>query len=147
MYTHIPSLLDPPAPTHPIHLGYHRALGWAPCAIQQVKQVRTSCLFYTRVCTYINPNLSIHPPTPRVYMCIPYICISIPTLQISSSVPLKKKNALALIWSWGCHGLPRWREWWRTCLPVQETRETWVPSLGRGAPLEEGMATHSSIHA
>ena len=24
-------------------------------------------------------------------------------------------------------------------------RETWVPSLGRDDPLEEGMATHSSI--
>ena len=25
--------------------------------------------------------------------------------------------------------------------------ETWVQSLGRGGPLEEGMATHSSISA
>ena len=28
---------------------------------------------------------------------------------------------------------------------VQETQETWVQSLGREDPLEEGMATHSSI--
>ena len=28
---------------------------------------------------------------------------------------------------------------------VQETEETWVPSLGREDPLEKGMATHSSI--
>ena len=28
-------------------------------------------------------------------------------------------------------------------LPVMQ--ETWVPSLGREDPLEEGMATHSSI--
>ena len=33
---------------------------------------------------------------------------------------------------------------WRTHLPVQETR---VPSLGREDPLEEGMATHSSLLA
>ena len=30
---------------------------------------------------------------------------------------------------------------------VQETQETWVPSLGQKGPLEEGMATHSSILA
>ena len=30
---------------------------------------------------------------------------------------------------------------------VQETSEMWVPSLGREDPLEEGMATHSSILA
>jgi len=30
---------------------------------------------------------------------------------------------------------------------VQETQETWVRSLGREDPLEEGMATHSSILA
>ena len=41
-------------------------------------------------------------------------------------------------------GLPRWRQWQRTCLPMQETR---VRSLGRKDPLEEGMATHSSILA
>ena len=35
----------------------------------------------------------------------------------------------------------------KTCLPVQETEETWVRSLGQEDPLEEGMATHSSILA
>ena len=30
---------------------------------------------------------------------------------------------------------------------VQETKETWVRSLGQEDPLEEGMATHSSILA
>ena len=30
---------------------------------------------------------------------------------------------------------------------LQETQETWVQSLGREDPLEEGMATHSSILA
>ena len=37
--------------------------------------------------------------------------------------------------------------WKRTCLPMQETWETWVQSLGLEDPLEEGMATHSSILA
>ena len=31
----------------------------------------------------------------------------------------------------------------RTCLPMQETQETQVGSLGHEDPLEEGMATHS----
>ena len=35
----------------------------------------------------------------------------------------------------------------KTCLPVQEMEETWVRSLGQEDPLEEGMATHSSILA
>ena len=30
---------------------------------------------------------------------------------------------------------------------MQETKETWVLSLGQEDPLEEGMATHSSILA
>ena len=30
---------------------------------------------------------------------------------------------------------------------MQETQETWVQSLDREDPLEEGMATHSSILA
>ena len=30
---------------------------------------------------------------------------------------------------------------------TQEMQETWVPSLGQGDLLEEGMATHSSILA
>ena len=30
---------------------------------------------------------------------------------------------------------------------MQETEETWVQSLGQEDPLEEGMATHSSILA
>ena len=30
-------------------------------------------------------------------------------------------------------------------LPIQETWETWVQSLGQEASLEEGMAAHSDI--
>ena len=32
-------------------------------------------------------------------------------------------------------------------LPMKETEEMWVPSLGREDPLEKGMATHSSTLA
>ena len=39
-------------------------------------------------------------------------------------------------------GLPGWH---RACLPVQELQEIQVPSLGQEDPLEEEMATHSSI--
>ena len=35
----------------------------------------------------------------------------------------------------------------RTHLPMQVDIETWVQSLGREDPLEEGMAIHSSILA
>ena len=35
----------------------------------------------------------------------------------------------------------------RIRLPIQQTKEMWVQSLGRKDPLEEGMATHSSIVA
>ena len=33
----------------------------------------------------------------------------------------------------------------RICLPIQEMQKMWVRSLGREDPLEESMATHSSI--
>ena len=34
---------------------------------------------------------------------------------------------------------------YRIRLPMQETQETWVQSLGQEDRLEEGIATHSSI--
>ena len=37
--------------------------------------------------------------------------------------------------------------WQRICLPVQDTQEMGIRSLGQEEPLEEGMATHSSILA
>ena len=44
----------------------------------------------------------------------------------------------------GSGGLPAWLSGKRICLPVQEA---WVLSLGWEDPLEESMATHSSILA
>ena len=38
-------------------------------------------------------------------------------------------------------------QWQRICLPVKEMQETWVLSLGWEDPLEEDMATPSSILA
>ena len=38
-------------------------------------------------------------------------------------------------------------QWWRLCLPMQETQETRVRSPIQEDPLEEAMATHSSILA
>ena len=35
----------------------------------------------------------------------------------------------------------------KNCLPIQETKEIWVQSLGWEDPLEEGMAIYSSILA
>ena len=55
-YTYIPSLLSLP----PTHLCHHRALSWAPCAIQQLL---TSCLFYrvVYICQSQSP-ISSQPP-------------------------------------------------------------------------------------
>ena len=38
-------------------------------------------------------------------------------------------------------------QWIKNRPAMQEMQETWVRSLGREDPLEEGMATHSSILA
>ena len=38
-------------------------------------------------------------------------------------------------------------QWWRICLPTQETQESWIWSLGQEDSLEKEMATHSSIFA
>ena len=54
-----------------------------------------------------------------------------------------------LIWGslipavWACQVGLMVKNW----LPMQETQETWVRSLGQEGPLQEGMATHSSILA
>ena len=76
--------LPPPLPPD---VGRHRAPSWAPCAVPQVP---TSYLFYAWQCIYVKPNLPIHPilPFPHcVHTSVLYICISIPALQIGSSVP------------------------------------------------------------
>ena len=63
-----------------------RATGWAPCIIQQLP---TSYLFYTWSCLDVNATLSICftlPSRHHAHKSVPYVCISIPALQIGSSV-------------------------------------------------------------
>jgi len=43
--------------------------------------------------------------------------------------------------------LPRWLSGERICLPMQELQEMWVQSQSQEDPLEEEMATYSSIPA
>ena len=62
-------------------------------------------------------------------------------LQLTLPLPQVRINffgAPCFLW------LPRWRQWLRIHLPMQEMR---VPSLGREDPLEKEMVTHSSILA
>ena len=57
--------LLPPLP-HPAPLGHHRALGWAPCIIQQLP---TSYLFYTWSCVYVKATRSVCPTLSSPFMC------------------------------------------------------------------------------
>ena len=66
MCTHIPSLLDlplTPPQSQPSRSPQNTELGFL-----SIQKVPTGYLFYTRQCTYINPNLPIHPP-PSVPRC------------------------------------------------------------------------------
>ena len=47
----------------------------------------------------------------------------------------------------GLVGASQVAQWQRTCLPMQGTQETWIPFLSQEDPLEEEMASHSSILA
>ena len=71
------------------------------------------------------------------------------------SIPVQRCTTLSSFSCWwiswlnllqgeGKKGLPWWVSWYRICLPMQET---WTQSLIGEDPLEEGMATHSSILA
>ena len=46
---------------------------------------------------------------------------------------------------WEC--VSQMAQWVKNPSVMQETQETWVGSLGQEDPLEEGMATHSSVFA
>ena len=69
-----------------IPLGHHRAPGWAP---QVTQQLSTSYLFYTRECHICQCHFlnSPYPLFPCVHMSVLYVCISIPSLKVGSSVP------------------------------------------------------------
>ena len=63
---------------HLTHVGHHRTLGWAACAMQQHP---TSYPFYTWECIYVSAILSIHPTLsfpsqcPQVHLlCLHLYC-------------------------------------------------------------------------
>ena len=80
LYMYLLHLDPPPNPTPP---GHHRMPGWAPCVIYQLPR---SYLFYTRQCVCVSATFSIHP-MHCVHKCIVYVCVSVPSTQIGSSVP------------------------------------------------------------
>ena len=47
----------------------------------------------------------------------------------------------------GPAGASQMAQWQKTCLPMQETQEAWIPFLSQEDPLEEEMASHSSVLA
>ena len=63
--------LEPPsmAPPHLTAVSCHRALGWAPCVIQQLC---TSYLFYLWECICFSATLSVRPspPSPAMSTCL-----------------------------------------------------------------------------
>ena len=72
-YMYIPSFLNPLPHSHHTPLGCRRALGWAPCAIQQLP---TSCLFHTWWCICFSATLSPSLPPSHVHksVCIHLHC-------------------------------------------------------------------------
>ena len=80
MYTYIPSFLDLP----PTHLGCHRAPSWAPCLYCMFPLA----IYFTLSSVFMSNLISqFIPLSPSPNMSILYIYVSIPALQIGSSVP------------------------------------------------------------
>ena len=81
-YTH-PLPLGPPFPPIPPNqaITEHRA--------ELLYSRFPLAIYFTHGCIYVKPNLPIHPTLlfPTMSMSILYICLSIPALQIGSSVP------------------------------------------------------------
>ena len=89
LYVYIYPLPLRPPPILPF--SGHRAPSWVPYVIQQLP---TSSLFYTwcSVCmsiliSIVSSSLFPPPPTRCVHVPVLYIGISIPALELSSSVP------------------------------------------------------------
>ena len=84
IYVYIPPLVSLPRTSHPTSVGHHRAPGWAPCVIQKLPTTyfadRSVCAKFN----FLNPS---HLLLPRWgHKSVLYICVSIPSLQIGSSV-------------------------------------------------------------
>ena len=72
----------PPVP-HPAHLGHHRA------ELGSLQQLPSSLLFCSWQCIYVTAILPVCPTLPFicwVHQSILYMCVSIPALQMGSSV-------------------------------------------------------------
>ena len=80
--------------------------------------------------------------------CIPLFTAALFTIVRTGKQP---RSSLTDEWIkklWCTHTMvSQVAQWLRICPPVQEMEETWVRSLGREDPLEEEMATYSSILA
>ena len=90
MGTYIASLLGVlPIPiAHPTHPGHRRAQSLAPCATQQLSTSLSVLHMVMYICQSQHPNSSYLPvPWPSVHTSVLCLCISIPVLQIGSSVP------------------------------------------------------------
>ena len=92
--TDTPSFLKlRPTPTDlATHLGGHRAWAWRPWVMQQLP---TSCLLYLRWRLCLRAPLSVRPTlafSRRVHTPVLHVCISVPVLQIGSSVKLRWMN-------------------------------------------------------
>ena len=85
--------------------------------------------------------------TPLPAPCGPAATVASPLFQRAPCT--SQRLPQELLWfghSWEGLGLPRWFSGQRICLQLGDARDT-VQSLGQEDPLEEGMATHSSILA
>ena len=89
--------------------------------------------------TYMPSVLRLQPPHPTP--------LSHHRAPIWAPCAIQQLPTSYLFYSSVYIGLPRWQEWWRIHLPLQEMQEQWVWSLGQEDSLEEKMATHSSILA
>ena len=97
MYTYICSLLNfPSTPSNPILPGHHREPSRPPCVTQPLP---TGCLFHTNTSVSMSTPLSrltlpSRPPSPMSTSVL-CVCISIPALQIGTSVLGHKME-----WNW-----------------------------------------------
>ena len=97
-----PSCTSPPSlPLHPTALGCHRALGWAPCVIQQLPPA----FYFTYVNVYVSMLLSICPTLSFsccIHKSVLYLHISlfhsfIHKFFIEKKKQLLKNSILALV--------------------------------------------------
>ena len=83
-HTHIPLPVEPPSHPTILPLCHHKA------ASRVRQQLLTSCLFYAWQCLHVSATVSIIPEVSLpcfMHKSTLYVCISVPSLQLGSSVP------------------------------------------------------------